>query len=81
MNKKLTLSLDESVIQKAKVYAENTGNSLSGLVEDYFEKLVQPTQKETPKSRLDAISGKINLPKSFDDDQELRKALEEKHLK
>jgi hypothetical protein len=81
MNKKLTLSLDESVIQKAKIYAENTGTSLSGLVEDYFENLVQPKQKDTPSSKLIAISGKINLPKSFDDDQELRKALEEKHLK
>jgi hypothetical protein len=81
MNKKLTLSLDEYVIQKAKIYAENTGNSLSGLVEDYFERLIQPTQKEASPSRLNAISGKINLPENFDEDQELRKALEKKHLR
>lgn len=80
MNKKLTLSLNESVIRKAKVYAENTGRSLSGLVEDYFEKLVQPESKDSASSQLKAISGKINLPVDFNEEEELRKALEEKHL-
>lgn len=81
MNKKLTLSLDESIIKKAKVYAENTGNSLSGLVEDYFEQLVHPTREGSNGSKWKAISGKIELPENFDEEKELRDALEKKHLK
>ena len=81
MNKKLTLSLNEEVIEKAKIYAENTGNSLSGLVEDYFEKLISPAPSSDSSDRLQAISGKIKLPKNFDANHARRKAVEEKHLK
>jgi len=81
MNKKLTLSLNEEIIEKAKVYAENTGNSLSGLVEDYFEKLISPAPIPDSSDQLLAISGKIKLPKDFDEDLTRRKAVEEKHLK
>ncbi|SFA89299.1 DUF6364 family protein [Algoriphagus aquimarinus] len=81
MNKKLTLSLNEKVIKKAKLYAENTGNSLSGLVEDYFEKITSSYARHTISERLQAIAGKIELPPNFEDEEELRKAMEEKHLK
>ncbi len=80
MNKKLTLSLNKAVIEKAKIYAENTGNSLSGLVEDYFEKLTGSYSLPKASERLKAIAGKIELPDDFDEDAELRKAREEKHL-
>ena len=47
MNKKLTLSLDEDMIQKAKNYASQTGKSLSSLVEDFFESLTEkPTSTQ-----------------------------------
>ena len=81
MNKKLTLSLNEKVIEKAKLYAENTGNSLSGLVEDYFEKITGSYARTNISERLQAIAGKIELPHNFDDEEELRKALGEKHLR
>jgi len=81
MNKKLTLSLNETVIEKAKLYAENTGNSLSGLVEDYFEKITGSYARPNISERLQAIAGKIELAPNFDDELELRKAMEEKHLK
>lgn len=81
MNKKLTLSLEETVIEKAKQYAESTGNSLSGLVEDYFEKLTSPDASSKTSKRLKAIAGKIELPENFDEEYELRKNMEEKHLK
>jgi hypothetical protein len=81
MNKKLTLSLNEEVIEKAKIYAEYTGSSLSGLAEDYFEKLISPAPIPDSSDRLLAISGKIKLPKDFDSDQARRTAVKEKHLK
>jgi hypothetical protein len=36
MKTKLTLRLDEDVIDRAKAYAAARGTSVSGLVEDYF---------------------------------------------
>lgn len=41
MNTKLTLKLDEEVIEKAKAYAERRGLSLSRMVESYFSGLTQ----------------------------------------
>jgi len=40
MEAKLTLKLDQSVIQSVKVYAEKNKRSLSKLVEDYFRNLI-----------------------------------------
>jgi hypothetical protein len=39
METKLTLKLDQMVINSAKKYAENNNRSLSKLVEDYFKNL------------------------------------------
>ncbi len=41
MDKKLTLKLDGGVIEQAKRYARERGESLSGLVERYFRALVE----------------------------------------
>lgn len=81
MNKKLTLSLNETVIEKAKIYAEQTGNSLSGLVENFFESLTGKSHDSGVSERIKRISGKIELPANFDYKEELRKNLEAKHLK
>lgn len=80
MNKKLTLSLDATVIEKAKVYAEKTGRSLSGMVENYLDSLTKKEEQPEVSERLSRIAGKIKLPKDFDEKEELRKGLEEKYL-
>lgn len=46
MKTKLTLRLDDDLIEKAKRYAEQTGTSVSQLVADYFAAL----DAETPVS-------------------------------
>ena len=81
MNKKLTLSLDEDIIEKAKVYASQTGKSLSSLVEDFFENLTEKSSSTDISSKIKRISGKIEIPTEFDLEEELRKGLEEKHLR
>ena len=48
MDTKLTLKLDRGVIEKAKLYAEHRGVSLSRVVESYFLGL---TRDEEPASR------------------------------
>jgi hypothetical protein len=82
MSKKLTLNVDETIIEKAKAYAQQTGRSLSGLVENYLRGLVA---LEQPNSLIDdkisRLSGKIKLPEDFDEEEALRSFLEEKHLK
>ncbi len=81
MNKKLTLSLNEAVIEKAKIYAQQTGKSLSGMVENFFENLTEKPLSSGVSERISRISGKIELPADFDYKDELRKNLEAKHLK
>lgn len=81
MNKKLTLSLNATVIEKAKVYAEKTGRSLSGMVENYLDSLTKKEEHVEVSERLKKIAGKIKIPKDFDEKEELRKGLEEKYLK
>ncbi len=47
MQTKLTLRLDESLIQRAKIYAEERGSSPSRLVADYLSLLtLDKTSKE-----------------------------------
>lgn len=53
MNTKLTLTIEKEVIATAKAYAKEKGQSLSDLVENYFN-------PSWPKNRLDRqISAKI----------------------
>jgi len=38
MNTKLTLTIEESIIEKAKSYARKNGRSLSDIIENYLWK-------------------------------------------
>jgi hypothetical protein len=80
MNTKLTLTVEKSIIERAKLYSRNTGRSLSELIQNYLESLTaeSPTQKIAPK--LKNIIGAVKLPKNFDEKKELRSYLENKHL-
>lgn len=40
MKKKLTLSIEEEIIEKAKAYADGTDRSLSELIENYLDHIV-----------------------------------------
>lgn len=80
MNTKLTLSLEEPIIAKAKIYAKNTGRSLSELVENYFKTLTVDSENQKISNSLSEIVGKVKLPTDFDEKKELLKYYEEKHL-
>jgi hypothetical protein len=68
MNKKLTLSVDDSIIEKAKAYAEDKNESLSQLVENYFRLLTANRRnKEKEISPLvNELMGTITVPENFD---------------
>lgn len=61
MEAKLTLKLDQSVIQSVKKYAENNNKSLSKLVEDYFRNLISEDGPQKQYSPLvEELSGVIS---------------------
>jgi hypothetical protein len=81
MTTKLTLTVEETVIKKAKSYAKQTGRSLSELIEKYLETLTdehQETKQISPKLRK--LVGAVKLPADFDEKKELDEYFEGKHL-
>lgn len=52
MKNRLNITIDESLIEQAKRYAERHSISLSQLVEDYFKSLTRPARK---KNILDVV--------------------------
>jgi hypothetical protein len=61
MEVKLTLKLDKSIIQSAKVYAEKNDRSLSRIVEDYFKIITSDIKPKKDISPLvQELSGVIS---------------------
>jgi hypothetical protein len=77
MTKKLTLSINEEVINKAKAFSEKTGRSLSGIVQAYLENLTSENQESSPDP-IDELFGSVNLPKDFNEKEMIRSILWEK---
>jgi formiminotetrahydrofolate cyclodeaminase len=77
---KLTLTIDKSIIQRAKLFAKNTGRSLSEIIEHYLDITTQDNDTEKISPKLKKIVGAVKLPKNFDEENELRSYLENKHL-
>lgn len=80
MDKKLTLSLDESVIENAKLFAKKNNISLSKLIEGYLKSIVDNKTKNVEITPLvESLSGVVQLPEGFDIRDEYTKYLIEKH--
>lgn len=81
MTTKLTLTVEESTIKKAKIYAKHTGRSLSELIENYLETLTEEHRnKEQLSPQLKKIAGAVKLPADFDEQKALSSYFENKHL-
>ena len=50
MNTKLTLTIEQDIIKKAKEYAKNNNRSLSIIIENYLKVLTKDQKKEKPKN-------------------------------
>ncbi|WP_026777365.1 DUF6364 family protein [Polaribacter sp. Hel_I_88] len=85
MNTKLTLTVEEEVILKAKQYAKSKGRSLSDIVENYLKLITKKEDNsssnisDTPIS--DSLVGVFKMDKDFDYKKDLLEALEKKYLK
>jgi hypothetical protein len=67
MNTKLTLSVSESVVVRAKKYAKSKGTSISFIVESYLKSLMSDSTDEIDRSsNVSKLKGIISLPDEYD---------------
>ncbi len=81
MTTKLTLTVEKTVIERAKSYAKKTGRSLSELIENFLETITEENNNTDLSPKLQKLVGSVKLPEDFDEKKELRSAIEKKHLK
>lgn len=81
MDKKLTLSLNSTVIETAKLYAKSNNISLSKLIESYLSSLTQKKEgKELEITPLvKSLSGVISVEDDFNEKEEYTQYLIEKY--
>lgn len=83
MNTKLTLSIKQELIQKAKDYAKQKNLSLSDIIKNYLTILTQEEKKEnliTLTPIVKSLKGSLKMPANMDYKEELSKRLEQKYL-
>lgn len=82
MRKKLTLTIEQSIVEKAKKYAGRRERSLSYLIENYLRAITEeervPDQQGAPKVK--SLRGAFKMPENFDYKKELYNRLSEKYL-
>ncbi len=82
METKLTLRLNDHVIERAKDYARSHKISLSKMIESYLESITRQKVDEKKISitpLVESLSGVIDLPSDFDYKKDYRDFLEEKY--
>ena len=80
MHKKLTLSLDMHVIEKAKEYASEQNESLSGIVEGFLRAITNAKDTIEVTPIVGELLGSVSVPDGFDYEDEKHRYLREKHL-
>ena len=80
MSTKLTLTIEKSVIEKAKKYAKQKERSLSDLIENYLKAITRDTKTVKKTPIVKSLKGSFHMPDDFDYKQELTKRLSEKYL-
>ena len=79
MQAKLTLRLEEDLIEHAKLVAKNSGKSLSQLVADYFLRLSQETQSLDVVPPITASLKGVLAQTDAMNEQDYRDYLEQKY--
>lgn len=83
METKLTLRLNENVINRAKAYAKKHHVSLSKIIESYLDGITSSTKdekKEDITPLVKSLTGVINLSDEKDDKSIYREFLDKKYL-
>ncbi|CAL65834.1 DUF6364 family protein [Christiangramia forsetii] len=82
MNTKLTLTIEQEIIKRAKDYAKEKNRSLSDIIENYLKVLTKEEQKQKDKKLnpvVKSLKGSFKMPKNMDYKKELKNRLEEKY--
>lgn len=79
MQTKLTLRLEDQLIEQAKAYAAQAGKSVSQIVAEYFKLLTSQNVKSNSTSTPITQSLRGLLRESTLDEKDYKKYLEEKH--
>jgi len=82
MDKKLTLSLNQKIIEKAKNYAKENKTSLSKMIEIYFDSLTNDNNDESEiliTPLVESLCGVVELPDNFNYKESKSKYLLEKY--
>ncbi|MBI6118326.1 DUF6364 family protein [Salegentibacter maritimus] len=83
MNTKLTLTIEQEIIKKAKEYAKDKNRSLSDIIENYLKILTKEEKMKKDKKLnpvVKSLKGSFKMPKKdMDYKKELRNRLEEKY--
>jgi len=67
MKKKLTLTIEESVKNKAKRFANRNNSSLSEIIEKYLDTISQEEEfQPEPGSWTESLYGSATLPKEYE---------------
>lgn len=82
MKTKLTLTIEQSIIEKAKRYARERERSLSDAIENYLRALTNEKEidDEDVSPTIKQLRGSFKLPKDFDYKKELADSLSKKYL-
>ena len=83
MDTKLTLTIEQSIIKKAKLYAKIQKRSLSDLVENYLKLLTKEVVPNdiTLTPTVEILKGSFRAPKNFNYKKELADILTDKYMK
>jgi hypothetical protein len=82
MNTKLTLTIEQTIIERAKKYANNRGRSLSDIIENYLKVITSDEKAENIELTpiVKALKGSFNAPQDFDYKKELSNSLTKKYV-
>ncbi len=81
MDTKLTLKLDQEIIEKAKQYASEKKLSLSRLIENYLNSLTSDKSNDDLQISpfVKSLSSGISIPADYDYKKDRADYLEQKH--
>ncbi len=82
MNTKLTLTIEQSLIEKSKQYAKGKGRSLSDIIENYLKVIIKEDSVKVIDSTpiTSSLRGSFKAPKDFDYKEQLTNRLSGKYL-
>ncbi|MBP8849130.1 MAG: hypothetical protein KBG80_01105 [Breznakibacter sp.] len=81
MTTKLTLTVEQDIIEKAKLYAKSKGQSLSGIIENYLKAIVvERADSDTIAPISKSLKGAFKANSKEDYKSQLSDRLAEKYL-